>query len=71
MKRLNEIFLLNQITMDLETEDDGIGRGEEGVLCNGLQSIAGGQLSGESPTVSNYRSVVVAGPDVDCDLASA
>ena len=67
MESLNEIFLLNQIAMDFETEDDGVRRSEEGVLCDSLKCVASGELRGERPSVSDYRRVVVSRPNVDCN----
>jgi hypothetical protein len=67
---LDELVLLLDSAVDLHAEEDGIRRGEESVLSDGVEDLANGDLGGESEAVSNDWKTVVAIPYVDCEERS-
>ena len=61
-----ELVLLVELAVHLDAEHDRVRRREEGVLGDGLQHHADGDLGRQGVPVRDGRLAVVAVPDIDC-----
>lgn len=63
-----ELILLVKLAVHLDGENDGIGRGEEGVLSYRLENVANRDLRRERVAVRDGWLAVVSVPNVDCGM---